>query len=70
MSMTITLETYSDMPIDVASAIIKNKMDVLRYANAECCEQQKECILCELEELADHILNFVKHNRKIHEVLI
>ena len=69
MSMTITLETDSDMPIDIASAIIKNRMGNLRYANAECYEQQKQGILCELEELADHILDFVKCNRKIYEVL-
>ena len=70
MSMTITLETDSDMPIDIASAIIKSRMGNLRYADAECYEQQKQCILCDLEELADHILDFVKCNRKIHEVLI
>lgn len=69
MSMTITLETDSDMPIDIASAIIKNKMDVLRYANADNYEETRQFALCELEELADHISGFVKCNRKIYEVL-
>ena len=68
MSMTITLETYSDMPIDVASAIIKNKMDVLRYANAENYEETRQFLLCELEELADHIFNFVNCNRKMYRI--
>lgn len=69
MSMTITLETDSDMPIDIASAIIKNKMADMICANPDYYEEIKQCKLCELEELADHILDFVNCNRKIHEVL-
>lgn len=68
MSVAITLETNSEMPIDIASAIIKNKMDVLRYANADNYEETKQFALCELEELADHILDFVNCNRKMYGI--
>ena len=68
MSMVIKIESDSEMPIDIASAIIKNKMDVLRYANADNYEQTKQFALCELEELADHIFDFVNCNRKMYGI--
>lgn len=62
MDSRIELQVASDLPIDIASAVIKYSI-----GNVENEDERKRCI-AELKEIARHIDSYVRCQEELYEV--
>lgn len=62
MDARIELQVASDLPIDIASAVVKYAM-----SNVETEDERKRCI-AELKEIARHIDSYVRCQEELYGV--
>lgn len=62
MDARIELQVASDLPIDVASAVIKYGMSNVKT------EEERKCCIAELKEIARHIDSYVRCQEELYRV--